>query len=233
MPGTGRLTGMDDEIRSARERGWRELDEIDRALERGEIDAAGWHARTTDLTEASYLSADTPQGQSGHSGDADRWEQARRLVLDACQRPGSFLDVGCANGLLMESVARWSDGAVEPYGVEISAGLADLARRRCPQWTGRIWTANAADWSPGRTFTYVRSGLDYVPAAHRAAYVAKLLDLVEPGGRLIIGTFNEETDEPRTAEALQDWGFAVAGSGTREHRHPRLSYRVVWVSRAD
>jgi hypothetical protein len=54
--------------------------------------------------------------------------------------------VGCANGLLMESVAAWCAErglAVEPYGVDISPALAELARRRLPRWDGRIWTGNA------------------------------------------------------------------------------------------
>jgi 2-polyprenyl-3-methyl-5-hydroxy-6-metoxy-1,4-benzoquinol methylase len=41
--------------------------------------------------------------------------------MEAIDRPGTFLDVGCANGLLMASVARWSRGRrlpVETYGVE-------------------------------------------------------------------------------------------------------------------
>lgn len=60
----------------------------------------------------------------------------------ALDRSGTFLDVGCANGLLMSSVAKWSADrglAVEPYGVEISPRLADLARRRYPKWRERIW----------------------------------------------------------------------------------------------
>jgi hypothetical protein len=29
---------------------------------------------------------------------------------------------------------------VEPYGVDISPALAELARRRLPRWADRIWT---------------------------------------------------------------------------------------------
>ena len=36
----------------------------------------------------------------------------------------------------------------EPHGVDISPALAELARRRLPQWEGRIWTGDAVDWSP-------------------------------------------------------------------------------------
>lgn len=218
-----------DELRAAKDRGWREIDEIDAALARGQIDRAGWHERTVALIEASYLRAETPQGGSGHSGDAERWEWARRLMLDAVTRPGSFLDVGCANGLLMQSVADWSGGDLEPYGVEISPALAALARRRYPAWADRIWTANADGFDPGRGFTYVRTGLDYVPASRAPSYVERLLGLVEPGGRLVVGVFNEERDRDWLAGRVAGWGFPVSGSTSREHRHPDLAYKAFWI----
>ncbi len=56
------------------------------------------------------------------------------LVADAIDRDGSLLDVGCANGYLMECLPRWTPFDVEPYGLEISSDLAELARRRLPHW---------------------------------------------------------------------------------------------------
>ena len=222
----------DSELARAKERGWRELAEIDASLERGEIDEDGWHAAVLALVEPAYLAGETPQLQSGKSGDARSWEQGRRLILDAVDRDGTFLDIGCANGLLMESVAAWSaeDGRMlEPYGVDISARLAHLARDRCPQWADRIWTANAATWQPPQRFDFVRTGLDYVPDRSREPYVAHLLTFLEPGGRLVIGTHNEETDRDALADLVQSWGHPVVGRTTRPHRHPALSYKVFWV----
>src|SRR3954449_13247422 len=166
----GMSPSPDPELEGAKERGWRELAEIDAALERGEIDEDGWHAAILAIVEPAYLGAESPQMQSGHSGDALAWEFSRRLVMDAVDRAGTFLDIGCANGLLMESVARWGveDGhPIEPFGVDISAALAQLARDRCPQWADRIWTAHAAVWRPPRPFSYVRTGLEYVPDRSR------------------------------------------------------------------
>ena len=221
------------EIAVAKERAAHELAPIDAAYAAGEIDEATWHARVGEIVEAGYLTAATPQGQSGHSGDDARWEHARRLVLDAVERRGTLLDVGCANGLLMESVHRWSqeDGrALEPYGVEISAPLADLARTRCPQWADRIWTANANGWTPPPRVDVVRTGLDYVPADRGADYVRPLLTaVVAPGGRLVVGTYNEERDRDTLADLVRSWGYVVVGSTTREHRHPALAYKAFWV----
>lgn len=223
----------DDGLRDSIERGWRELDEIDAALARGEIDESGWHEAVLAIIEPAYLGAQTPQAQSGHSGDAAGWERARRLVLDPVDGDGTFLDVGCANGLLMESVHAWAaeDGrSLEPYGLDISAALTGLARRRCPQWADRIWTANALGWRPSRRFDFVRTGLDYVPSARRPDLVQHLLEhVVAPGGRLLIGVTNEPTGEPGLADALADWGFEVAGTATRPHRHPALQRTVHWL----
>ena len=226
----------DESLAGHKERGWRELGVIDEALLRGEIDEDGWHQRILDIVEPAYLAATTPQGQSGNSGDAVRWEQARRLLVDAVPRhdqPVDFLDVGCANGLLMESLAAWGaeEGVrVEPYGVEISARLADLARDRLPQWHDRIWTGNAMSWVPPRRFEVVRTGLEYVPPRRRADFIDKLLThVVAPGGRLVVGVFNEEKDRETVAEALNSWGFRVSGTTSRAHRDPRLRYKAVWI----
>ena len=223
----------DESLAASKERAWRELGVIDDALLRGQIDEDGWHERVLAIVEPAYLAAVTPQGQSGHSGDDARWEHARRLLLDAVPDGSDVLDVGCANGHLMESLVRWAaaDGkVVEPYGVEISARLAELARERLPHWADRIWTGNAMTWAPPRRFAVVRTGLDYVPPRRRRDFVGRLVDeVVAPGGRLLVGTFNEEKDRETVADSLRSWGYVVAGSTSRAHRDPRLRYKAVWV----
>ena len=56
------------------------------------------------LLQSAYLRADTPWGQSGNGGTVADWERSRRPVAEAIERDGTFLDVGCANGFLMECV---------------------------------------------------------------------------------------------------------------------------------
>jgi hypothetical protein len=133
----------------------------------------------------------------------------------------------------MESVRKWGaeDGrAVEPYGLEISPELAELARRRLPQWADRIFVGNAREWAPPRRFDFVRTGLDYVPPPRRRELVEHLLlAVVAPGGRLIVGVFNEEKHERRTEELVSSWGFGIAGRLDAPHRDPRVVYRVFWL----
>ena len=206
---------------------------VDAALERGEIDEDGWHRAMADLVVPAYLAGDNPRAQSGHSGDARRWEGARRLLLDAVDRSGTFLDIGCANGHLLECVHTWAaeDGIdLEPWGLEISVELAELARRRLPHWGDRIAVGNALDWRPARRFTYVRTNLDYVPDGRRAEFLHHLLDeVVAPDGRLIVGVFNEELE--RTVEAsVSSWGFEIAGRAERPHPDTSLLVRrAFWM----
>src|SRR5215210_1969374 len=99
--------------------------------------------------EAAYLAGTNARQQSGFGRDERDWERFRRPVVAPIGKDGTFLDVGCASGLLMECVARWAaeDGhAIEPYGLDISEKLAELARRRLPAWRDRIFTGNALFW---------------------------------------------------------------------------------------
>jgi SAM-dependent methyltransferase len=166
----------------------------------------------------SYLRAVTPEGQSGFGGSAHEWRAARQPIADAIEHDGTFLDVGCANGLLMESVVRWCAErgvTVEPYGVDLVPELVDLARRRLPQWQDRLWAGNAVDWThpEGLRFDVVRIGLAAVPGHHRRALVAHHLEhTVARGGRLVVTHYVAAgaTQGRRVTDLLDDLGFPGA-----------------------
>ena len=176
------------------------------------------------LVVPAYLGAKTAEGGSGSSRDAAGWEYARSLLVEAVEPGQTFLDVGCANGHLMASMAEWA--GVEPFGLEISPELAELARRRLPLWADRIWVGNAAVWVPPRRFDVIRTGLDYVPAPRRRELVEHLLGFCD---RLVVGVFNEERGEPGLAGGVAEWGFAIAGRAERLHAHPQLAYKAFWI----
>jgi hypothetical protein len=216
---------VDEELEAAKERAWREVAAIHAAYAAGELDDAGWHEAMASLVVPAYLSAETAEGGSGSSRDVAGWEYARSLLADAvCATGQSFLDVGCANGHLMESMAAWA--GVEPYGLEISPELAELARRRLPQWADRIWFGNALAWTPPRRFDVVRTGLDYVPQLRRRELVEHLLGHCD---RLVVGVHNEERGSPGLAAQVASWGFEITGHSERPHPHPRLAYRAFWI----
>lgn len=220
---------MTDPYASLKERAWREAAAIDARLERGDIDEEGWHREWEAVVVPAYLAAETPWEQSGKSGTAEDWEWSRSHVADAVDCDGSFLDVGCANGYLMECLPRWTTFRVEPYGLEIAAELAARARARLPAWADRVFVGNALTWEAPRTFAYVRTGLEYVPPRRRAELVERLLGIAR---RLIVGVFNEHESERTIEDSMESWGFVVAGRSVRQNRHrPGMEYRVLWIDK--
>jgi SAM-dependent methyltransferase len=212
--------------RVPRDMGWREIAEIDARLERGEIDEPGWHAAMANLIRPAYLAAATPWEGSGKQGTRDDWEYARSHVADAIDRDGRFLDVGCANGFLLECVPRWTPHRLEPYGLDIIPELVDLARSRLPELRDRLFVGNVMEWEPPNRFTYVRTGLEYVPAMRRGELLERLRGWCD---RVIIGPMSEPADSP-TEQLMAEWGHPATGRSERLHRRiPGAVYRVLWV----
>jgi hypothetical protein len=189
--------------------------------------------------EPGYLRGTTPQQGSGFSGGPGEWRRARRHITEAIDGDGTFLDVGCANGLLMESVAAWCAERgldVEPFGVDISPKLAELARRRLPQWSDRIWAGNAADWRPpdGRRFDYVHILLECVPRGRRGDLVRNhLAHTVRPAtGRLLVSDYTADpaTGHPAAPETLRSLGFRVAGQTSGGDRPGRVPLPTAWIT---
>ena len=165
----------------------RRVDALEASFERSEIAEAEWFAGMARIFEDAFLAGENPRAQSGFGGDEARWEAARRPIAAAIDRDGAFLDVGCASGHLLDCLVRWTPHRIEPYGLELAPGLAELARRRLPGWADRIFVGNALTWDPPRRFDFVRTELVYVPAERRRAFLERLLaEVVAPGGRLIL-----------------------------------------------
>jgi hypothetical protein len=54
--------------------------------------------------------------------------------------------------------------------------------------------------------------------------------VVAPGGRLVIGKFNEEVGRTKLEGEVAGWGYPIGGRVERAHRsEPRLAYRVFWI----
>jgi SAM-dependent methyltransferase len=206
---------------------------LDADLAAGRIDEATWYTEVSAALTSAYLAFDDPNWQSGVQGDAQQWRQAREIIIKALDRDGTFLDIGCANGLLMESVARWAHErglVIEPFGLDISPRLAAQARLRLPQWGERIFTGNVITWEPPRRFDFVRTGLEYVPPARYGDLLHRLVErFVAPGGRVILGP-----DSSRTVEAmqalLQQIGLPLSGQIEHRNTSGEPIRSLVWIN---
>jgi SAM-dependent methyltransferase len=212
------------------------VEAADRA--RRSLDEAAFYRDSQRLLETSYLRDRTPRGGSGFGGSAAAWRAQRSQLCQAIDRDGSFLDVGCANGHLLESMVAWCAERgvrLEPYGVDLSAGLVAEARRRLPQWADRLWVGNALDWTApdGRRFDFVHTLLDLVPPARQGQMLRHQLEhLVAAGGRLVVGHYVPARDRSRHApEVLRRLGFPVDGTTGPADTAGRAVAPWAWIER--
>ncbi|HLK60137.1 MAG TPA: methyltransferase domain-containing protein [Chthonomonadaceae bacterium] len=191
--------------------------------------------REVEALEPAYLRSDDPIVQSGFSGGAQRWRAERSPILDAIEAEGEILDVGCANGYLLECLVEWGQErglTLTPYGMDIGPGLIEVARQRLPQWADHFFVGNSWDWEPPRTFRYVYALYDCAPESHFAEYVRRLLArMAAPGGRLIVGAYGSRSRQtpPFDIEgALQAAGFSIAGTS---HGGDPILTRFAWIDK--
>ena len=129
-----------DTVKTAINRAWELAGQLQSDLDQGHITEEEWYRKNDDYFTAVYLFRSNPRGQSGHSGDEAAYRYTQGMVLASIHKTGSFIDVGCANGHLIEKLADWLQETgleVEFYGLDISEGLIDLAKTRLPKWADR------------------------------------------------------------------------------------------------
>ena len=91
------------------------------------------------------------------------WRDERSPLLDAVDGDGDFLDLGCANGYLLECVVEWGRERgfeLNPHGTDLNPLLIQAAIRRFPENAHQFWVANAWGWGTAEAIPmgFTRSG---------------------------------------------------------------------------
>jgi SAM-dependent methyltransferase len=168
--------------------------------------------------EAAYLASDDPIRQSGFSGGPERWQAERRPILDAVNRSGAILDVGCANGYLLECLVGWAaeDGIeLTPHGLDLGSRLIERARHRLPAHVEHLHHGDVWTWHPPRTYDYVYTLSHLAPIGLLGDLLRRLQGWVTPGGRLIVGDYGSRSRNIAPQDmgmVLATLGFDVAGT---------------------
>lgn len=185
--------------------------------------------------ETAYLAEDDPIRQSGFCGGPERWRAEREPILKAIETDGDLLDVGCANGYLLECLVNWAGErgiVLIPHGLDHGAQLIELAKQRFPQYESNFYVGNAWEWDPPRGFQYVYTLYDCVPPEFLGEYVERALArMVSPGGRLIIGAYGSRSRGTPPFDIrgfLKSRGFSVTGSA--EGGNPPIT-SFAWIDK--
>ena len=194
-----------------------------------------------------YLSHDNPRGQSGNGGDEFHYMYSHLPIIHAVTKNGTFCDIGCANGHLLEMVHKWVSGVgynLQMFGVDISEGLIELAQRRLPHWRDNFFVGNAHFWKPEKKFDYIHTRGELVqfeePSVepkrkrtfdNRMLFEHYMKNYLVDSGRFIIGPYwykNEDT----VLKGLLSWGYSPTGYSEKTHYdNPNMLRKVIWVDK--
>jgi 2-polyprenyl-3-methyl-5-hydroxy-6-metoxy-1,4-benzoquinol methylase len=167
------------------------------------------------ITDHYLADPSNPYQQSGTTSGPERWKATRHCIVEAVHRGGDFLDVGCANGLLLEDLIGWAAErgfSLRPHGIDFVPELIELTRRRFPAHASSFEVANAFYWTPRRQYDFVRTNLEYIQPAAWPEFIARQYSAVADGGRLIVAHYRNETDARVDIRALlTDLGYLVVG----------------------
>jgi SAM-dependent methyltransferase len=183
-----------------------------------------------------YLASDDPWRQSGWGSTPERWRLAREVILSAVERSGTFLDIGCANGLLLECLIAWAGERgimIEPHGIDLVPELVDLARKRIPAYAPNFAAANAFTWIPTRRYDYAHLLLECAPPSRHREFLHRILDsAIARGGRLIVSNYGSRSKNEAPIDVtgyLSGLGFAIAGCAAASERDGFVITRTAWI----
>jgi SAM-dependent methyltransferase len=117
-------------------------------------------------------------------------EWAPRLAEAACVRTGQrVLDVACGTGVLARALADRVGPRGAVVGLDINAGMLEVARRRTP---GIEWRQGAAEALPfaDSSFDAVVSQFGLMFFRDRAVAIREMMRVLRPGGRLAVAVWD-------------------------------------------
>lgn len=175
-----------------------------------------WFTSLKDELETAYVRNEVPWEQSGYYGTEERWIATRKPNADCIDTSGSFLDIGCANGYLLECILRWTSErklTVIPYGIDISVKLIQMAKERLPEYAKNLHAGNGWDWNSPIQYDYVRTELVYVPEHLQKPYLDRILNTyVKDNGKLLVAEYGLSSRPPNTSylgNLLRAWDYKL------------------------
>ncbi len=166
--------------------------------------------------EESYLKYTEPWQQAGFMEDEKAWIECRKPIARCVEKSGTFLDIGCSNGYLLECLVKWaaeSGITLVPYGIDLSAKLIAAAKTRLSAFSNNLVVGSATKWVSPIKYDYVRTELSYVLDESQEQYLQKVFSaFTAPEGKVIITEYRtkkQDTKEPWSTDKVVNWDFDI------------------------
>ncbi len=136
-------------------------------------------------------------------GTYKKWKQTRRFIVQAINKEGSFLDIGCANGFLLKCLQAWQPNPLNIYGIDnreqailearkLHSSIPDHFQIISGSDLFRVYEKVYEEKIPNQ-YDYVYrnywKGEDMEDPERLKLLIETLLKIVKPGGRLILGIY--------------------------------------------
>jgi SAM-dependent methyltransferase len=138
----------------------------------------------------------------GEGATFESWRLQRRFIADAIHRPGIFLDIGCANGLLLRCLQAWSKYQIVPYGIDADKNCLAPCSRLFPESPHQFAHLSISDLArlpevglpASYDFVYWNVWDDFdFSQAWQQEVVEPVFQTVAASGRLILGFYDKES----------------------------------------
>lgn len=135
-------------------------------------------------------------------------------LLELAPPAGRVLDVACGTGVVARQAAAFADAVT---GIDINAGMIELARQSWPAIEWRVGDAEALEFPAGSVdVVYCQQGLQFV--ADRAAALRSMAAVLRPGGRVALALWRPLEQSPgflALVQALDRHAGPAAGNVLR------------------
>jgi len=143
------------------------------------------------------------------------WKERREFIVQAINKNGSILDVGCANGFLLKCLQEWSNHKLIPYGIDWNLKLIEQAKNLFPLKANNFIVKDARDLSdlfeygfPAKFDFIYWSVWDQDSSIDQGRLkILKTLLKAACGGRLIMGSYESDKDKNRIIKDLKKMGI--------------------------
>ncbi len=140
----------------------------------------------------------------------------------------------------MECLIKWADERghqITPFGLDLSAKLIDLAKKRLTEHEDNFVIGCATEWVSPIKFDFVRTELSYVLIEHQEKYLNTLFStFIKEDGKLILTEYRTKKQnhkEPWTTDKLRNWEFEVIDQVSAVYENRELLRAVVVMRKSD